>query len=324
MCTAITYLGKDHYFGRNLDYEYSFEEKVIITSRNFPFSFRHTKDIPDHYAIIGMGIVSNSFPLYFDATNEKGLSMAGLLFPHFSYYHTQKSDKENVASFELIPYVLSQCESVADAKKLLENVNVTDEHFSDEFPPSPLHWMIADKSGSIAVESVKEGLMIYDNLAGVLTNSPSFPLQMFNLSNYMGISPSPLENNFSSKLPLSEYSRGMGAIGLPGDLSSASRFVRASFTRLNSCQGESEQECVNQFFHILGSVYQTRGCVSTKDGHLEATQYSACVNTDKGIYYYTTYDNSSLNAVNLNSQDLNAQRLYTFSLEKDWRVNFQS
>lgn len=324
MCTAITYSGSDHYFGRNLDYEHSFEEKVIITSRNFPFSLRHAKDIPSHYALIGMGIVSNSFPLYFDATNEKGLSMAGLLFPHFSCYHTPRNDKENIASFELIPYVLSQCESVFEAKKLLENVNVTDDNFSDEFPPSPLHWIIADKGGCITVESVKEGFFIYDNPTGVLTNSPPFPVQMLNLSNYMGLSPFSPENNFSSKLRLLPYSRGMGAMGLPGDLSSASRFVRASFTKLNSPCEESEQECVNQFFHILGGVYQTRGCVSTKDGQLEVTQYSSCVNTDKGIYYYTTYDNSSLNAVCLFDKNLDEAMLYTSELIRNWRINYQS
>ena len=324
MCTAITYFGQDHYFGRNLDYGFSFEEKIVIASRTFPFSFRHTKPIPSHYAMIGMGIVSNNFPLYFDATNEKGLSMAGLLFPHFSYYHPPINDKENIASFELIPYVLSQCESVADAKKLLKNANVTDEHFSDEFPPSPLHWIIADKEACITLESVKEGLFIYDNPAGILTNSPPFPVQMLNLSNYMAISPYPPENTFSSKLKLLPYSNGMGAMGLPGDLSSSSRFVRASFTKLNSCPEEDEQKCVNQFFHILGSVYQTRGCVSSKDGELESTQYTSCVNTDKVIYYYTTYYNSSLNAVCLFDKNLDEPMLYTTELIKKWHLNYQS
>lgn len=324
MCTAATYLTKDHYFGRNLDYEHSFEKKIIITARNFPFTFRHSDPISTHYSIIGMGIISNNFPLYFDATNEAGLSMAGLLFPYYAYYHPVKEDCTNIASFELIPWVLSQCKTVSEAKALLKNISISDIDFSKELPTTPLHWIVADKSESITVESVKEGLFIYDNPTGVLTNSPPFPLQMFNLTNHMGISPLPLENNFSHKLTLSGYSRGMGTMGLPGDLSSASRFVRAAFTRLNSFSEDNEQSSVNQFFHILQSVYQTRGCVTTEEGIPETTQYCSCVNTDKGIYYYTTYDNGCINAVNMNNEDLDCERLYTFSLIKEWRVNFHN
>ena len=324
MCTAITYLGENHYFGRTLDYEHSFGEKIIITSRNFPFSLRCTEEIKTHYAIIGMGIVSNNFPLYFDATNEVGLSMAGLLFPDYAVYHQAKTDKENIASFELIPYVLSQCATTKEASELLKNVNVCDISFSEEFPKTPLHWIISDRNGSITVESVSDGLFIYENPTGVLTNSPPFPFQLFHLENHMAVSPLPPKNTFSQKLSLQTYSRGMGGLGLPGDFSSSSRFVRASFSALNSHSENDEQGCVNQFFHILGSVCQVRGCVITEDGKLEHTQYSSCINTDKGIYYYTTYENSSLNAVCLFDQDLDTQRLYTFPLIRQWRVNFQS
>lgn len=324
MCTAITYLTNNHYFGRNLDFEHSFGEEIVITPRNYPFSFRKLKSVTHHYAIIGMGIVSDNFPLYFDATNEVGLSMAGLLFSGYAHYHEIKHSYDNAASFELIVWVLSQCKSILQAKELLEKANVADIDFSTEYPSTPLHWIISDKTGSITVESVKEGLLIYDNPAGVLTNNPPFPLQMFNLNNYMSLSPQPPENTFSEKLELSVYSRGMGALGLPGDLSSASRFVRAAFTRLNSFSEENEQSSVSQFFHILSSVYQTRGSVRTEENLPEITLYSSCTNTDKGIYYYTTYDNTGINAVNMHSQNLDSDKLCTFPLIREWKVNFQS
>ncbi len=318
MCTAITYKGENFYFGRNLDYEHSFSEKVVITGRDFSLKLRHSEDVFSHYAIIGMGIVSNNFPLYFDAANEKGLSMAGLLFPHFSYYHPPKNDKANIASFEFIPYILSVCESVSDAKEILPDINITSTHFSDEFPPSPLHWIIADKKECIVVESVEEGITVYDNPVGVLTNAPPFPSQMYNFSNYTNLSPKPPENDFP------HYSRGLGGVGMPGDLSSQSRFVRASFTKLNSPPLKGNQPCVSQFFHILDSVFQTRGSVVTEKGDLELTQYSSCINADKGIYYYKTHDNLSLNAVCLFDKDLDADVVYTFDLVKEWRVNFQT
>lgn len=323
MCTAITYLSKDHYFGRNLDFEHSFGEKIVITSRNFPFTFRNLSPVMRHYAIIGMGIVSNNFPLYFDATNEAGLSMAGLLFSGYAHYHKVKSGCSNIASFEIIVWVLSQCKNVEEAKKLLSGANISDVNFSEELPTTPLHWIVSDKNSSITVESVKEGLFVYDNPAGVLTNSPSFPMQMFNLSSHMSVSSHEPESLFSEKLSFSPYSRGMGSMGLPGDLSSASRFVRASFIRLNSISDESEQSSVSQFFHILESVYLTRGSVHTEDNSPEITRYSSCVNTDKGIYYYKTYESSCLNAVDLHSQELDSERVYTFPLSKEWKVNFQ-
>ena len=323
MCTAITYLSQNHYFGRNLDFEHSFGEKIVITARDFPFTFRKLPSVKKHYAIIGMGIISNNFPLYFDAANEAGLSMAGLLFPHFAYYHDIKPNCNNIASFELIPWVLSQCKSISEAKALLHGASIADIDFSDEYPSTPLHWIISDRTGSITVESLKEGLFIYDNPVGVLTNSPTFPMQMFTLNNYMSLSSHQPKNLFSDKVELSTYSRGMGALGLPGDLSSASRFVRAAFTRLNSVSPEDEQSCVAQVFHILQCVYQTRGLNRTEEDSPEITYYSSCINTDEGIYYYTTYDNTVLNAVNMYEQELDSERVYTFPLIREWKVNFQ-
>lgn len=313
MCTAISVNVKNHYFGRNLDYEHTFGEMVTITPRNYCFKFRNGEKFDSHYAIIGMGISENSYPLYFDATNEKGLSMAGLNFPDNAIYNSCIKGKQNIASFEFIPWILSKCESVFDAKKLLENINITDEPFSKKLKPSPLHWIIADKNGAITVEQTKAGLNIYDNPVGVLTNNPTFDIQMFNLSNYMSVTAKEPENKFSEKINLTPYSRGMGGMGLPGDLSSASRFVRASFVKLNSVFGKTEKEEINQFFHILYSVYQQKGCARVGDD-FEMTNYTSCCNTDKGIYYYTTYNNFTINSVDMHKEDLQGDKIISYNL----------
>ena len=317
MCTAIAYSGQDFYFGRNLDFEHSFSEKIVVTARDFPLSFRHTDKIFSHYAIIGMGIVSNNFPLYFDAANENGLSVAGLLFPHFSVYHPPKEGKLNIASFEFIPYILSICGSVAEARELLSGINITNTQFSDEFPPSPLHFIIADKDGCIVAESTAEGLMVYDNPVGVLTNAPPFPSQMHNLRNFINLSPREPESDFP------HYSRGLGSVGLPGDFSSQSRFVKASFLKQNSPKYENEQECISQFFHILDSVLMVRGSVFTENEDMEISHYSSCINASRGIYYYKTYDNLSPSAVRLSDYDLDRDMLYTFDLVRSFGVNYQ-
>ena len=324
MCTAITYNTKDHYFGRNFDLEFSYKETVTIAPRNYPFKFRKVKDIDKHYAIIGMAYVSDNYPLYYDAINEKGLGMAGLNFPTNADYKEEKSNKDNIASFEFIPWILSQCSNIEETRKLLSKINIAKINFSEQLQASPLHWIISDKENSITVESVKDGLKIYDNPVGILTNNPTFDIQMFNLNNYMSLSIEPPKNNFSKKLNLDTYSRGMGALGLPGDLSSASRFVKATFTKMNSISGNSESESISQFFHILGSVDQQRGCVYMGEDKYEITIYSSCCNMDKGIYYYTTYENSQITAINMFKENLDGKELINYNLIKGQKIYMQN
>ncbi len=324
MCTAITYYTKNHYFGRNLDLEYSYKETVTITPRNYPFKFRKVKEINKHYAMIGMAYVANYYPLYYDAINEKGLGIAGLNFPGNAYYHEEKSGKDNIAPFEFIPWVLSQCENIKEVKELLKNINIASINFSEELPASPLHWIISDKESSITVESTEDGLKIYDNPVGVLTNNPTFDIQMFNLNNYMNLSIEQPINNFSQKLDFNVYSRGMGALGLPGDLSSASRFVKATFTKMNSLSGTGESESISQFFHILQSVEQQRGCVHMGNDKYEITIYSSCCNMDKGIYYYTTYENNQITGIDMFKENLNSMKLVSYDLIEGQQILMQN
>ena len=324
MCTAATYKTKDFYFGRTLDYEFSYGDEVTVTPRNFPLVFRNTGEISSHYAIIGMAFVSDGYPLYYDAINEKGLGMAGLNFVGNAKYNKAKEGRENIAQFEFIPWILSQCSNVGEAKALLDKINLTDTPFSPQLPVAQLHWIIADRDKAITVEATESGLNIYDNPAGVLTNNPPFNEQMFMLNNFMNLSPKQPKNLFSLKLPLTTYSRGMGALGLPGDLSSQSRFVRVAFTKMNSISGDSESESVSQFFHILGSVDQQRGCCEVEEGKYEITLYTSCCNADKGIYYYTTYDNHQITAVDMHREDLDGNSIVRYPLIKGEQIKMQN
>ena len=323
MCTAATYKTKDHYFGRNLDYEFSYSETVTVTPRNYPFHFRRMGDMPTHYAMIGMAFVQQDYPLYYDATNEKGLSVAGLNFPGNADYKPEIPGKDNVTPFELIPWLLGQCATVAQAREKLARMNLLAEDFSPQLPLSPLHWMISDREESIVVESVRDGLKVYENPVGVMTNNPTFDFHLLNLANYMALTRDDPVNRFSGALNLTPYSRGMGAIGLPGDLSSASRFVKAAFTKMNSLSGDSESESVSQFFHILASVAQQKGCCKVAHGY-EYTIYSSCCNTDKGIYYYTTYENSQITGVDMRAEDLDGASLVSYPLITGQQMRMQN
>ena len=312
MCTAISLLTSSHYFGRNLDLHYSYHETITITPRNYPLPFRYTGTIFSHPALIGMAYVCDDYPLYYEAANEHGLCMAGLNFPENAYYRKKASGKINIAPFELIPWVLSQCSTVKEAEKLLSHTNLIREPYNDKLPLTPLHFMISDSTESLVVEPMKEGLKLYSNPVGVLTNNPPFPLQLFSLNNYMGLSNLPPENYFSAVLPLDLYSNGMGALGLPGDWSSQSRFVRASFAKMNSSCGLSEEENVSQFFHLLDCVEHPRGVVCTMDNKYEITVYSCCLNAAKGIYYYKTYENSRISAVHMHRENLDSTDLICY------------
>ena len=324
MCTVVSFSTADHYFGRNLDLEYSYQETVTITPRNYPFIFRKVESMPRHYAIIGMAYVVDDYPLYYDAINEKGLAMAGLSFEGNACYYEVSLEKQNVAPFELIPYLLGQCESVDEAEEILTEVNIVNIAYSKELPLSQLHWMISDAKRSIVVETLSNGMRIYENPTGVMTNNPPFRYQLFGLNNYMALSKEAPVKSFSENLVFDIYSRGMGAIGLPGDLSSASRFIRAVFTKENSVCGEEELESIGQFFHILGAVEQQKGLVHMGDGRYEITIYSSCCNADKGIYYYKTYTNSQITAVDMHKENLDGQRLVSYPIITAQQIRWQN
>lgn len=320
MCTAITFKTKDHYFGRNLDLEYHYQETVTVTPRNFPFSFRKAGTRNEHFAIIGVATVSDGYPLYYDATNEKGLSMAGLNFPGNAVYQICKEGKDNIAPFEAIPWILGQCANVPEALIMLQKLNLADISFSKEYPQSPLHWMLADADQSLTLEPLRDGLRIYENPIGVLTNNPPFEYHIENLNNYLNLTREEPENRFSSQLNLTAFSRGLGAFGLPGDLSSPSRFIRAAYTKFNSVCDSTEAASVSQFFHILGAVAQQNGCVRVGES-FEKTVYSSCCNTETGIYYYKTYENSQITAINMHAEDLNGTTLATYPLITQQQIN---
>ena len=324
MCTAATYKTNDFYFGRTLDYEFSYGEEVVIVPKNKAIDLRHGGRIEHHYAMVGMAHVINDIPLYYDAINEKGLGMAGLNFVGNAEYKEKIEGKDNITQFEFIPWILSRCATVKEARELIGKINLLNVPFNDKLPLAQLHWIISDSEESITIESVKEGIKVYENPVGVLTNNPPFDKQMCALNNYMNLSAKSPEDKFAKGVNLQKYSRGMGAIGLPGDLSSQSRFVRVAFTKMNSISGEGEKESVSQFFHILNSVDQQRGCCDLGDGKYEITIYTSCCNTDKGIYYYTTYDNHQITAVDMYKENLDGNKLVRYPLIKEEQIKMQN
>lgn len=305
MCTAVSFKANGHFFGRNLDLDCSYGERVVISPRNLKFKMRCGEKLQKHYAIIGTAAVFSGYPLYFDAANEKGLCMAGLNFLNNAVYHPENKEKINITPFELIPYVLGRCKNIEEAEKLLDEINLVNISFSEDLPLSPLHWLISDGEKSLTVESVKDGLKIYENAVGVLTNNPPFLRQMANLEKYRCV--------FLQKQPQNDggedYSLGLDSKGLSGGFSSQDRFVRAIFVKQKSPADIGGEKAINHFFHILSSVAMPKGCVITPSGEYEYTRYSCCIDCEKGDYYYTTYDSGERVKISIRDYDLNADVL---------------
>ena len=311
MCTAICL---KEYVGRNLDIERSYDESVIITPRKYALPLRKADSIDDHFAFIGIGTVSRGYPLYYDAANEHGLYMAGLNYVGNAKYHAPKDGQVNLTPYELIPYILSTCKDVDEAECRLKQINLVDIPFSRELPSAELHFIVADKQRALTVEPDAGGLSIYENKVGVLSNNPSFPYQMHNLNNYASLTNEPMDNRLPDHVSFNEYSRGMGALGLPGDLSSESRFVRAAFHRLNYVRGGH----ITDIFHLLSTVAMPRGSLKLGDEY-EITAYSSAVNLTNLTYYYKTYGSVSLSSAGLFNENLSSPSLVSYHLftEKD-------
>ncbi|RVU70113.1 MULTISPECIES: choloylglycine hydrolase [Lactobacillus] len=326
MCTSIIFSPADHYFGRNLDLEISFGQQVVITPRKYEFKFKNMPSLKNHNAIVGIAMVADGYPLYFDASNEKGLGMAGLNYNgNAHYFPVTDEDKDNIASFEFIPWILGQCGTVAEAKNLLSRINITNLNFKPEMQASPLHWLLADKTGaSVVIESDADGLHVYDNPVGVLTNNPKFPLQLFNLNNYSNVSSAEPKNGFSKDVDFNLYSREMGSRDLPGGADSASRFVRATFNKFNAPVSDDNNKNIDTYFHILHSVEQQKGVDQVGPGKFEYTIYSSGTNLDTSDFYYTTYENKRINHIDIHKEDLTASDLITFPMLDQVTINDQN
>ena len=323
MCTSLVMTTKATYVGRNLDLEDSFGEKVVITSGNFPLKFHKMPTLERHQAIIGMASVVEGYPLYAEGVNQSGVYLAGLNFPGNAFYPPEGGEGKALAPYELIPWLLGTCETAEAAVEQLRRIPLLGVPFKPHLPLAPLHWHIADRHGAFVAEPMADGLKIYPDPVGVLTNNPPFPFHQTNLSQYLGLSAAQPDNRLNPALELSPFGQGMGGMGLPGDWSPASRYLRAAFCKSNCVCPPDEESSVSQFFHLLDAVAMPRGSVRTPEGKWDITRYSCCVNTDTGTYYYKTYDNCAVTAVALTEERRAGDKLLEFPLDTRLRITWQ-
>ncbi|MGL5616980.1 MAG: choloylglycine hydrolase [Sarcina sp.] len=329
MCTALTLITKDkeRLFGRNMDIEYSFNQSVGIVPRNFSYENRVAKtNEKTKYAIVGMMTVMENHPMLADGMNEAGLAIAGLNFPGYAHYETTtKEGKINLSVSDFMLWILANFNSLEEVKKELDNLNITNTPFNETTPVPTLHWMITDRSGkSIVVENTINGMKVFDNNIGVLTNSPTFDWHTTNLRQYINLNAEqPTKTIAWSSQELNPLGQGVGLLGLPGDFTPASRFIRVAYLRHTALKYHKDSLDLNEFFHILNNVAMIRGSVRTPEKS-DITLYSSCMNLNTNVYYYNNYKNNQLNAVSLHNEDLNSKSIKLFNYNENININYQN
>lgn len=326
MCTALTLKTKSGncLFGRNMDLGYGFNQSVHLVPRKFNYKNVATNEMEEvKYAIIGMATIIEEHPMFADGLNEKGLGCAGLNFPGYAYYEKEAVEgKTNIPTHDVILWILANFETIQEVKEAFKNVEIIGKPMTETTELPTLHWIVTDKSGdSIVIERTKEALKVYDNKVGVLTNSPTFDWHVTNLRQYMAVSNEQPKTTTWFEQELKPLGEGLGCWGLPGDFSTTSRFVRIAFLKSRADVVGDKLEGVSEFFHMLNNVAMPRYSVITPQGIQDITQYTCCMCQSSGVYYYNTYNNCRINAVDMHKENLDATEIKDFSYMDKMDIN---
>ena len=312
MCTGVRFSDKDGnmFFGRNLDWNTGYGEKVVITPRGYKYKSAFLGEMANSPAIIGMAIVEENTPLYFDCANEHGLAIAGLNFPGYAKYeNTPVEGKINVAAYEFPLWVALNFKTVDEIEKTLPSVAIIAKAINAKYPVSELHWLIGDSKRSIVVEYTDKGMEIFENEVDILTNQPGYAWHKENLRNYMNLFPLMPAGIKWDKAVMKPFGSGSLMRGLPGDYYAPSRFIRVAYLNTHYPVQEDETSNVSRLFHTLTGVAMIDGAAAMADGTFEKTIYTGGYSTATQTYYYNTYENPAIKSVSLKDQKLDSSEL---------------
>lgn len=329
MCTALNLTSNDgfHFLGRNLDLNYNFNQAVTLFPRNFIWKNILTEKYnKTKYAILGMASIMKTRPLLADGFNEKGLSCAALELPHYTHYENDNIDgKTNLIPSDLIFWILSNFQNVYEVSHALRKINLVNKSPLKSIPAQLLHWIVYDTYGNcIVIEKTSEKLTVYDNKIGVLTNAPTFDWHIANLNQYTRLSPKQPKSTHWGNQKLTPTGVGAGLLGLPGDFYPPSRFIRAAFFKNHSLFLDTKDSTLTEIFHILNNVAMFGGAVLSLENKEYVTLYTSCMCLESGTYYYKTYENSQINAIEMFKENLDADTVKIFKYKNSQSINFQN
>lgn len=328
MCTSLTLQTKNgqHLLARTMDFILDMNQEVIIIPRHYQWNNITGEIINTKHATVGMGINHQGRIIMADGVNEAGMTCATLYFPGFATYSQSIDDnKTNLAPFDFVTWSLTQFNSVKELKKSVDSITFLDIPLPDLGLTPPLHWILADKWGDcIVLEPTNEGLKMHDNPLGVMTNSPEFSWPLQNLRQYIGLKSQPFAPTEWSNVPLSAFGQGSGSMGLPGDFTPPSRFVRAAYGKQNIQGIDSEEEGVSALFHILSNCEVPKGGVITEEGALDNTIYTSVMCMESGTYYYHTYDCRQIIAIHLFHENLDTDEIKAYPFQRKQKIFYEN
>ena len=311
MCTSITMTASDNsvLLGRTMDFSFELDPEMAIFQRDFPLYFRYKKEpLTNHYSFLGLSQdIGGRFIA--DGLNEWGLGGAALYFEGYAHYD-QEIEPSSLAPHEVLMWVLASCKSIEEVREVFTTYKIiaTKLDFIKSVPP--LHWVFTDSTGaSIIVEPQAEGVMIYDNVLGVLTNSPDYSWHYTNVRNYIGVSPKQVDSKILYGMEFKPFGQGSGTFGIPGDFTPPSRFIRTLYAKLGIKKAQNDYELLINAVHVLNQVDIPKGNVITPRNTLDYTQYTSYMNLNHKRYHYRLYDEIDIKTIDLFSFDLDGENI---------------
>lgn len=319
MCTSVTFLSEtgDNFLARTMDFGFELKGRPVVMPRHqtvpsdvdgFEYSMK--------YGFVGAGRALGNYILV-DGVNEKGVSAAALYFSDEAKFADKpQTGKVNVAPHEVLNWILGNAESCSSLAKLIDQLNIVAVPVKGLGinGPVPLHWIITDRSGdSYVLEVMADGVHYMKNPVGVMTNSPDFGWHLKNLSNYTELQPTPHPARSFDGYQVSSFGPGSGALGMPGDYTSVSRFVRTVYMREYTDQTSTDQT-VTELSHVLNAVEIPKGVKIKQDGSEDYTQYRGYMDTQNLIYYMQPYHDQTMYQVTLTEELMNRPKPTEFPL----------
>lgn len=303
MCTAITLQSIEgmNIFGRTMDFSHPIMPGIFVIPKGYRWNSLTTSNrYVNEYSFLALGQQMDGMLSFFDGVNEKGVAAAVLYFAGYADYTLPKEGKKSITSLDVLHFILGNCQSVDEIITYFQTMVIVGFEDPVTQTVAPLHWIATDQSGkTIVMEQSSDGLHIYDNPIGVMTNSPTFPWHMTNLKNYIHLSTTQKTESTWGDVSLTPFGQGAGSFGLPGGFTSPERFVRAAFLRSHVPQPKNKDEAISTAFHIAASVFIPKGIVTTASGVDDYTKYTAFINTKTLEYYIRTYENSYMRRISL-------------------------
>jgi len=321
-CTGITLKSEDgsFIFGRTLELAQDLNSDLIIVPRGYKYigstpEGKNGMQWSVKYGFVAMN-ASVEPTLAADGLNEKGLAVGIFYLPGYTKYETYNKDLESktLAPIEFATWLLSNFAKVKDVKNGLGLSRVVNVAIKSWYFVPPLHFMVTDQTGaSIVIEYIDGMIKVHNNPIGVITNAPSFDWHITNLSNYVNLSPLNKTSIKLGTLKIKPFGEGSGMLGLPGDFTPPSRFIRATIFSKNVLPGKNATETVRQTFHVLNQFDIPKGIICSKNRKktYDKTQWTSASDTNNKQYYIHTINNRTIRKVDLKKADLNAKNIVT-------------